>query len=506
MSISDQFKWHDTAPTAEYSSWAGEGGSPGSRTADQADERDIAKLVSTIMTSVSNFSVQFNIQALSVALVIMSSSVCTTDKDDCKKGEQDGWVLSTAEAMVFVGAITGQLSMGYLGDALGRSPALKITLSCVGIGALGSGLLSLGDATSIYAVIILFRFILGIGVGGVYPLSATKAAEDAAVSGSDEVNSIASAKVFFWQAPGQTIPSVIGLAMAYSDISTELKWRLMLAVGAIPAFIVVALSVVEERILAARDDDNKKNLSAVKVVPPGISEVWVLMKDPVITRKLIVSGGGWFLYDVCFYGMELFSPYILDELDGGTNNVSSSHSIFEKCWRNTIALSLAIPACILTIYMMMRGNSMRFLQISGFLLIAACFVLLAILWTPLGDSNPEALYGIYCVLLFALSYGPNTTTFTLPATMYPKEIRSTMNGVSAAMGKLGAVVGVYIFSNLASVVDFEVIMGLCTGVAALGAYITWYYLDAEEDTVKRKMNLVGSEESFNPLVGDDIVQ
>ena len=42
------------------------------------------KRVSTIITSVSNFSVQFNIQALSLALLIMSASVCTEDDDACK--------------------------------------------------------------------------------------------------------------------------------------------------------------------------------------------------------------------------------------------------------------------------------------------------------------------------------------------------------------------------------------------------------------------------------------
>lgn len=41
----------------------------------------------------------------------MAASVCTADDDSCKDGEQSSWVSSTATATVFVGAITGQLTV-----------------------------------------------------------------------------------------------------------------------------------------------------------------------------------------------------------------------------------------------------------------------------------------------------------------------------------------------------------------------------------------------------------
>ena len=442
------------------------------------------KTLSTYITSVSNFSVQFNIQALSLALIIMSTSECTVDDDACKSGEQSDWVLSTSQVAIFMGAISGQLSMGYLGDVIGRNQAMKLTVSFVAVGALGSSLLSFGSPEAVYAVIILFRFLLGVGVGGVYPLSATKAAEDAgssSMNGKDEVNSVASAKTFFWQAPGQVGPAMLGLMLAHSPMPTESKWRFVMGIGALPALMVVALNIYEEQkekkyVMLAPAPPNKDPQMAAAAKPPQPT-IWECLQDPENKQKLIVSGGGWFLYDVCFYGMELFSPYILDEISGDDDNVSSEHSIYEKCWRNAIAFSLGIPACILTIYMMHVGYSLRFLQIFGFIIIAVSFVLLACLWEALKEDYPDALYGIYCILLFALSFGPNTTTFTLPATMYPKEIRSTMNGVSAAMGKFGAVVGVYLFSLLADVMSYQVIMVGCTFVALLGAYITWRYLD-----------------------------
>lgn len=52
---------------------------------------------------------QYNFQAISIALLVMSAEECTLDDDSCKDGDQAEWVQSVATATVFIGAITGQL-------------------------------------------------------------------------------------------------------------------------------------------------------------------------------------------------------------------------------------------------------------------------------------------------------------------------------------------------------------------------------------------------------------
>lgn len=49
---------------------------------------DRFKLISHCITSMSNFSVQYNFQAISVALLIMTEVVCTADDGKCKSGDQ----------------------------------------------------------------------------------------------------------------------------------------------------------------------------------------------------------------------------------------------------------------------------------------------------------------------------------------------------------------------------------------------------------------------------------
>lgn len=144
---------------------------------------------------------QYNFQAISCALLVMSSTECTTTQDLCRQGIQAPWVHGTATATVFLGAIAGQLSMGYAGDVLGRTKAMTMTLSIATVSALLSAIVPTGSANAIYATVIAFRFFLGIGLGGVYPLSATKAAEDGA-SSHGHADSTAASKAFFWQVLG----------------------------------------------------------------------------------------------------------------------------------------------------------------------------------------------------------------------------------------------------------------------------------------------------------------
>jgi MFS family permease len=85
--------------------------------------------LSRVITSVGNFSIQYNFQAIAIALIVMSVEECTLDKEKCQDGKQSSWVTGTASATVFAGAMLGQLIMGYTGDILGRDKAMTLTLT-----------------------------------------------------------------------------------------------------------------------------------------------------------------------------------------------------------------------------------------------------------------------------------------------------------------------------------------------------------------------------------------
>lgn len=151
-------------------------------------------------------------------------------------------------------------------------------------------------------------------------------------------------------------------------------------------------------------------------------------------------------------GVNLFGGQILSAISStDDDNVSASSSVQAVTQKQIIALSMGIPACLCAIATLRLVGTKR-LQVYGFLLIAFFFVLLAALFKPLSHGeykNTNALFAVYCMLLFSLSYGPNLTTYILPAETYPKEVRATFNGISAACGKLGAFTGVYVFGPMA---------------------------------------------------------
>lgn len=52
---------------------------------------------------------------------------------------------------------------------------------------------------------------------------------------------------------------------------------------------------------------------------------------------------------------------------------------------------------------------------------------------------------LYCLANFFQNFGPNVTTFVIPAEVFPTRYRATGHGFSAACGKLGAIVAQIIF-------------------------------------------------------------
>ena len=53
---------------------------------------------------------------------------------------------------------------------------------------------------------------------------------------------------------------------------------------------------------------------------------------------------------------------------------------------------------------------------------------------------------LFCIANFFQNFGPNTTTFIVPGEAFPTRYRSTAHGISAASGKLGAVIAQLVFA------------------------------------------------------------
>ena len=70
--------------------------------------------------------------------------------------------------------------------------------------------------------------------------------------------------------------------------------------------------------------------------------------------------------------------------------------------------------------------------------------MLTILFLVIGFAfhklTPHGLLGLYVLCQFFFNFGPNATTFIVPGECFPTRYRSSSHGISAASGKVGAII------------------------------------------------------------------
>lgn len=131
---------------------------------------------------------------------------------------------------VLFGAFVGAMIFGHISDRWGRKKVYGLELAIMIIFTLISAL------SVNYVMMIAARFIVGIGVGGDYPISSTIMSEYSSTKHRGKLVSM----VFAMQGFGLVSGALVGLASIFI-LPMGYSWRLMLAFGAIPAIYVVYL-------------------------------------------------------------------------------------------------------------------------------------------------------------------------------------------------------------------------------------------------------------------------
>jgi hypothetical protein len=85
--------------------------------------------------------------------------------------------------------------------------------------------------------------------------------------------------------------------------------------------------------------------------------------------------------------------------------------------------------------------------------------------------NPGAralFFILYGLTFFFCNFGPNVTTFVIPSEVFPAEIRATSHGISAAIGKAGALVGGAMMPAILRSGSVASVMYTCAAISVLG--------------------------------------
>ena len=185
----------------------------------------------------------------------------------------------TATSVFMVGWAVGGIVFGVMGDRVGRVRTLTLTILLY---AIFTGLSAFSQSTTDF---LLYRFLTGLGVGGVFAAAVTLLAEtmpDPArpymlglFQASSVVGNCAAALINMGLGELQFQGKLEGVTVAGYQMSA---WRMMFLVGILPGFLVV--------VVQARLREPEKWVQARRASGPRKSSYLDLLSDPAVRRNL----------------------------------------------------------------------------------------------------------------------------------------------------------------------------------------------------------------------------
>lgn len=396
------------------------------------------------------------------------------------------WHLNTFEVSLIgstslIAAALGSIIFGRIADFVGRKAIYGFTLIVLAAGAIASAL-----APNLICLLI-FRFILGLGIGGDYPLSATLMSEYANRKDRGKLITM----VFSMQGVGLVLAPLIAIILLSLHLDNDLVWRLMLGIGAIPALATFylrrqiaetprfALSMNGDleaatrtvgQVIGSPNDVRvqEKKAQSIEKQKTEKKKSWLyLLFTPRYLKWLIGTAGTWFLLDIAYYGTTISSPLVLKLLNPHAQLITNT------LYTLTIFLVAAVPGYILAAFTIDRLGR-KWIQCVGFGMMALAYLLLAFVPQLTTITVPFLL--AYGVSYFFTEFGPNVTTFVYPAEIFPVMVRSTAHGLAAALGKVGAFIGALAFPIILSQYKLPGAMLIAGVVSILGLILTVFTL------------------------------
>lgn len=169
---------------------------------------------------------------------------------------------------------------------------------------------------------------------------------------------------------------------------------------------------------------------------PTWRDFWSVFGQWKHGKILLGTAGSWCFLDVAFYGLGLNNSIILKQI-----GYSGQSNVHEKLFNNAVGNIIlicagALPGYWLTVFTV-DTIGRKTIQLIGFTILTILFIIIGFAFNSLSGT---ALLALYVLCQFFFNFGPNATTFILPGEVFPTRYRSTSHGISAASGKLGAII------------------------------------------------------------------
>ncbi|MDA8195102.1 MAG: MFS transporter [Thermaerobacter sp.] len=348
------------------------------------------------------------------------------------------FLLGLVGSAAVVGMLLGSLIFGNLTDRFGRRTMYLLDLVFFVVFAL------LAAISQNMIQLIVFRFLLGVGLGADYPISSTLTAE---FSPNRRRGMLMVTTIAFWVVGGLA-SYLVSLLLLHTGPNA---WRWMLASGAIPAVLVIwgRRSIPESpRWLLASGQKDKAMAVAEQVakdagVALNTQDGGGLNTEPVkrlaafgrlfhrdLIRLTLFASLTWMVFDVGNYATIVFTPTIFAMLKGSTMTSSVVASM--------VIMAFALVG-IAVVWLLVDRVGRKWLQSLGFLGLGVTFIITGLLHHP-----AFGLFLTMFIIVQLVDQGPGQLTYVYAGEVFPTSVRATGHGFATASSRVGALIGILV--------------------------------------------------------------
>ncbi|QRG40971.1 hypothetical protein FDK38_005465 [Candidozyma auris] len=338
--------------------------------------------------------------------------------------------ISNVTSIAFAGIVAGQLSFGYISDHIARKGGMLaaniilvlFTILCAA-GSWGK------TPEGMFVALTVFRFFLGIGIGAEYPTASVIASEFANMLPVGHRN-----RYFIWftnscicsgYVAAAFVPMVLLWITSTKIRDLHIIWRLTLGLGTIPPFALFFM----RRKMKPSESYQKTNMRSAKKFP------WLLVIKFYWFRLAIVSIV-WFIYNFSVFSFGLYSSYMLETL-------IPEDDLYKTFGWNVVFNLFYLPGTFIGAFFTDFFGPR--LTLAGGLV---CQSIIGYSMTARFDTLKNQIAGFVVVFGIFTAFGeigPGNNVGCLASKTSATAIRGQYYGIAAAMGKVGAFVGTYVF-------------------------------------------------------------
>jgi len=353
-----------------------------------------------------------------------------------------GYYSGIVQAIFIAGWATGGFLFGIVGDRLGRTRTMAITV------LMYAGFTGLSGLSQTWEQFAVLRFLTGLGVGGEFAAGASLVAEVFPAHARATALGIMQAS----SALGNMLAGVVNLTVA-----PTWGWRWVFAVGVTPALLVFVIRLFVKE--PERWEEAKERARLENKQLGALSEMW---NTPHLRQNLLVGIGLGAVGIVGFWGISTWSPDLLRNLLN-PNNLPELRAYtdrmvsFGAMAQNAGAFFGSLFAAWLA-QRVGRRFAIKFSLLLCLVVAPATFHLtnsfqMAMIFFPLLGFSMLALLGCYAV------YFPE---------IFPTRLRATGTGFSYNVARYIAAVAPWTFGTLRAHYGIEQAATIISAVFLLG--------------------------------------